>query len=377
MMGKRSNGIFINYDSLVAPIGETFVERMRRLPGRTILNVRGTEDGIKNGVDIKEIWDDTDGHHEVWHEVKTDQKAAQGKRRDHATAKDLYNLLTILDASPVEGGTGNMFVEIKQWNENRQWVKGWYPKYKKLLEIEERQGISHIRIFWYYTTTSGFIDVPNGGQRSPDTISHPDQGFPEHFNFAVQLPLRELISAVKEFAKPYGGVAKIVASGLPPYREDKQHGIAGILMPITQLWRMPENVLRVFRDESFAKADEITDALLCSHLNALENSDKENDLRMKGLHGSLANLFFEVQGKGIYLDREGIRSALEAPANAMLFIDVARSEERSRYDEDFVSGRKELENQIAQNDGRDVNAEMMKAHGWREFDPERDGDLLS
>lgn len=56
--------------------------------------------------------DDADGHHEVWHEVKTDQMAAQGKRREYVTAQDLYSLLTTLDAYPDEGGTGNIFIEI-------------------------------------------------------------------------------------------------------------------------------------------------------------------------------------------------------------------------------------------------------------------------
>lgn len=55
-MVKGSNGIFMDNDSLVASIGEEFAERMRRLPGRTIQNVRGTKDGIENGVDIKESW---------------------------------------------------------------------------------------------------------------------------------------------------------------------------------------------------------------------------------------------------------------------------------------------------------------------------------
>ena len=372
---NENNDVFIAYDSLVAPLGEAFVIRSRRKPGHEFMIVRATEDGLKNGVDIKEMWDDSNGHHEVWHEVKTDQRTTQGNK--YPSAQVLYELLTVLDASPVKGGTGNIFLETKQWNKNRQWVKGWYPKYKKLLEMEDRQGIIRDRLFWYYTTTSGFIDVPNGGQRTPDAISHPDQEFPDHFNFAIQLPLRELINTVEEFAKPYGGVAKLVSSGLPPYREDKQRGTAGILMTITHIWRTPEDALRVFKDESIAKEDEIVNALLCNSLNALVNADKDNDYGMKSFHGNIASLLFDLKGRGTHLDFEGIPSALNAPASARLFIDAARSEERFRYDADFANGKSEYDDQISKYKGRDVNAEIMTAFGWRELDLNRGSESTS
>ncbi len=176
-MNKESNALFTAYDGLVATLGEAYVIRIRWKPGHMFLIVRDKEDGKKNGVDIIETWDDTNGHHEVWHEVKTDQKAARGKSKDAASAQELYTLLTVLDASPTEGGTGNMFVEMGQWDEYRRWAKGWYPKYKKLLDMEGSKGIKRDRMFWYYTTTSGFIDVPNGGQRDPDAISNPDDDY--------------------------------------------------------------------------------------------------------------------------------------------------------------------------------------------------------
>ncbi len=162
-----------------------------------------------------------------------------------------------------------------------------------------------------------------------------------------------MIDTVEEFAKPYGGVAKIVKSKKFPYWENREYGKAGILMPITQVWRTPENVLSMHKEEGIAKADELSNTLLSFHLNALENAD--NDCRTKGIHENLANLLFDLRGRGTYLDCEGIPSALESPASARLFIDAARSEERFRYDADFVNGQRELDDQIAKSEGRNVN----------------------
>ena len=72
------------------------------------------------GCDILETWDDGDGTHVIWHEVKTDQKGLDEYRLS-SNGADFWEIAESYIEAQEKKGTGNFFVEYN----------GWYPKYKK------------------------------------------------------------------------------------------------------------------------------------------------------------------------------------------------------------------------------------------------------
>lgn len=79
----------------------------------------------KYGCDILETWDDGDGTHVIWHEVKTDTNGLDTYSLK-LNGADFWKLAESYIEVQEKKGTGNFVVEYTQGRK-----EGWYPKYKK------------------------------------------------------------------------------------------------------------------------------------------------------------------------------------------------------------------------------------------------------